>query len=206
MAIRYNGERMDAKYRSQLGRIDEPLPGNTGRVKAIEGGDDFLLFEINLEWMVRFPRNEVTGKAFQRETRFLARFKNLSPVTVPDYRHFGDGFGAYPKIQGRLLTHELFQVLFKPERESAGRQLGGFLSAIHTFPVDEAREMGMATTRPPEHISLTTSRPCCHQPPEENPLAVWRRCSQRHFAAGSFMAIFICPITSSTIRKTANWG
>lgn len=135
---------MHKKHQLLLDLIRELFPTTIERVEVIEDGDDFLLFEVNSGWMVRFPRNEATRKAFQRETRFLASFKNLSPVPVPDYRHVGDDFDAYPKIQGRPLTFELFQALSMSERESTGRQLGAFLSAIHAFPVDEAREMGMA--------------------------------------------------------------
>lgn len=136
---------MEQKYRKQLNRVHELFPDIAGRVEACEGGDDFLILDVDSEWMVRFPRNEVAQAAFQSEVQFLARFKELSPLPVPDYRHVGDDFGAYPKIEGQPLSFELFQALSVQERETIGRRLALFLFAIHNFPVDEAREIGVTT-------------------------------------------------------------
>jgi len=134
---------MDEVYRSYLDRIQKVFPSSITQVDIHDGGDDFLVFEINSEWMFRFPRNEVSQKAFEQETQFLASFKPLSPLPIPDYRYTGDGFAGYAKIHGRHLSDELFQGFSSDIREKVAKQLGRFLSALHNFPLEEANEIGL---------------------------------------------------------------
>lgn len=165
---------MEQQYRKQLDRVHKLFPTSAGQVKVLEGGDDFLILEVNSGWMVRFPRNEATRTAFQREIQFLTRFKDLSPLPVPDYRHVGGDFGAYPKIQGRPLSFELFQAFSDEKRQAIGRQLASFLSAIHNFPLDEARKIGVT--------------------------AAW---DGAHQAAGDHFLKHVAPLLSPTARRNA---
>lgn len=112
-------------------------------VTTHDKGDDFFVVEINHEWMFRFPRNEISRKALEVEKAFLARFKAISPLPVPDHQYMGDDFVGYPKINGALLDVELFQSLSSQGRERIARQLGEFFSAVHNFPVDEAKRIGL---------------------------------------------------------------
>jgi len=132
---------MDEGYRSYLDRIQKVFPLSITQVDIHDGGDDFLVFEINSEWMFRFPRNDVSQKAFEQEMQFLARFKPLSPLPIPDYQYTGDGFAGYAKIHGRHLSDELFQGFSSDIREKVAEQLGRFLSALHNFPLEEANEI-----------------------------------------------------------------
>jgi len=134
---------MDEGYRSYLDRIQKVFPLSITQVDIHDGGDDFLVFEINSEWMFRFPRNEVSQKAFEQEMQFLARFKPLSPLPIPDYQYTGDGFAGYAKIHGRHLSDELFQGFSSDIREKVAEQLGRFLSTLHNFPLEEADEIGL---------------------------------------------------------------
>jgi len=123
--------------------IQSVFPHEIARTIVHDGGDDFLVIEVNGEWMFRFPRNDVSRKALAMEKAFLARFKSTSPLPVPDHRYIENDFVGYPKIQGALLTIELFQGLSKQSREWIAQQMGSFLSAVHTFPVDEAKRLGV---------------------------------------------------------------
>jgi aminoglycoside 2''-phosphotransferase len=134
---------MTQTYQAQLEVINEILASDIGEVKVNEGGDDFLIFEAGSDWIFRFSRNDVTQEALQREVTFLSRLKDISPLAVPEYRYVGDNFGGYPKIQGVPFTSDLFQDFSTTTRERIGRQLAMFLSAIHSFPVDEAFEIGV---------------------------------------------------------------
>jgi len=134
---------MEEGYQTYLDLIKEVFPFRIMQVDLHDGGDDFLVFEINSEWMFRFPRNNVSRKTFEKETQFLARFKPLSPLSTPYYQYVGDGFAGYRKIQGRHLSDELFQGFAKSIREKIARQFGSFLSALHKFPLDEAAEIGL---------------------------------------------------------------
>ena len=132
---------MDIKaYEDQIRNV---YPFHIRSVKIHEGGDDFLVFEINSEWIFRFPRNEVSRITCEMEMQFLARFKLLSPLPIPDYQYIGDGFAGYAKIRGRQLSNELFQELSTDTRETIAEQLGSFLSVLHKYSLGEADELGL---------------------------------------------------------------
>ncbi len=135
--------KMDIRTHKHLVTIESIVPFEIFSVLTHEHGDDFLVLEINDEWMFRFPRNEISQKALQVEKEFLARFKTISPLPVPDHQYSGDDFVGYPKINGMLLDLELFQSLSKETQARIAQQIGQFHSATHTFPVDEARHMGV---------------------------------------------------------------
>jgi aminoglycoside 2''-phosphotransferase len=134
---------MDIKIQKHLETLKNIVPFEISSVILHEGGDDFRVLEINGEWMFRFPRNEISRKALQVEKGFLARFKAISPLPVPDHKYSGDDFVGYPKITGALLDAEVFQSLSKKGLARIARQMGQFLSAVHTFPVDKAKHLGV---------------------------------------------------------------
>jgi aminoglycoside 2''-phosphotransferase len=127
----------------QITAIKNIFPADISNVTTHNNGDDFFVVEINHEWMFRFPRQEIASKALQVEKAFLAKFKAISPLPVPDHQYIENDFVGYPKIQGALLTVELFQDISKQSRERIARQIGQFLSAVHNFPVDEAKRIGV---------------------------------------------------------------
>lgn len=134
---------MTDTLKKQITAIKNIFPSNISSVTLHDNGDDFLVVEINHEWMFRFPRNEVSRKALEVEKAFLVAFKANSPLPVPDHKYSGNDFVGYPKIRGVLLTVGLFQSLSKRSRERIARQIGHFLSAVHLFPVDEAKRIGL---------------------------------------------------------------
>jgi len=108
-----------------------------------DGGDDFLIVEVNQTWMFRFPRNQLSRKAMEIETNFLNEFAAVSPLPVPARSFIDQDFIGYKKIQGEQLTFEVFADLSKVVRKRIAQQLGQFLSAIHNFPVDKASDLGI---------------------------------------------------------------
>jgi len=134
---------MDRDIQKYIERIKKVISFEINKIDIHDGGDDFLVFEINSEWMFRFPRNDISQKALEKEMQFLARLKPLSPLPTPDYQYSGDGFAGYTKIHGKHLSDELFQGFSGDVREKVAEQLGSFLSALHNFPLNEADELGL---------------------------------------------------------------
>jgi len=128
---------------SYLQPIKELLPLEIEAFSLHRGGDDFVLIEVNGVWMFRFPRNEPSRKAMEIETRFLEEFDTISPLPVPARSYLGKDFVGYRKIQGEPLSLEYFSGLPKPIHDRIAGQLGGFLSAIHKFPLEEAVSIGI---------------------------------------------------------------
>lgn len=165
---------MDSPYQSQLEAIKQAFPDQIQELAVIEGGEDFLIFEVNGEWMFRFARNDISRQAFQRELRFLTRFEDLAPIRVPHYQHVGHDFGAYRKIHGRPLSVEFFGTLSSTARSTIGRQLADFLSAIHNFPLAEAKSIGIP--------------------------AAW---NGLHHANGEYFLAHVAPLLTATARQHA---
>jgi aminoglycoside 2''-phosphotransferase len=109
----------------------------------IHGGDDFAVVEVNQAWMFRFPLNEAARKALCCEIGFLPPFAERAPLPVPKYTYIGKGFAGYQKIEGILLTSDLLRTLDPETRQAIAKQTGEFLSALHTFPLEEARKIGL---------------------------------------------------------------
>jgi aminoglycoside 2''-phosphotransferase len=136
-------ERMTSEIQRHLETIKRVLPFDITEVSIHDSGDDFLVIEINAGWMFRFPRQAIAAKAMEVEKVFLCKFKETSPLPVPDYRYAGEYFAGYPKIHGEVLSPEIFQGLSPTTRDQIARQIGEFLSAVHNFPVDEAKRIGL---------------------------------------------------------------
>jgi len=134
---------MDREIQAYIDKIRAVIPFEISSVKVHDGGDDFLVFELNFEWMFRFPRNDISQKALEKEMQFLAKFKSLSPLPIPNYQYVEDGFAGYAKVCGRHLSDELFQGFSSDIRKKVTEQLGLFLSALHNFSLEEANEIGL---------------------------------------------------------------
>ena len=136
-------EKIETQIPDYLKTIRKVFPSEITASKLHDHGDDFLVIEVNDEWMFRFPRNEITSRTFMIEKVFLSRFTPISPLPVPDYLYEGDGFGGYRKIRGSLLTTDVFGNLSRRIKDRIAQQLGQFLSVVHKFPVDEAARIGV---------------------------------------------------------------
>jgi aminoglycoside 2''-phosphotransferase len=134
---------LNEAFQTYIEKIKQIFPHNIAETFVHDDGDDFLVIEVNNEWMFRFPRQEFSRKAFAVEKAFLSKFNPISPLPVPDYQYRGDDFGGYQKIHGSPLSIDLFQNLSESTQERIARQLGQFLSTIHNFPMDEAKRIGL---------------------------------------------------------------
>jgi len=134
---------METVFQTYIEQIRKIIPSPINHVEVHEGGDDFLVFEVNSEWMFRFPRNLTSQQAFEKEIQFLSMFNSMSPLQIPDYRYHGDGFAGYLKVPGTPLSIELFQTFSESSREKLAAQFGSFLSILHNFPVKDATGIGI---------------------------------------------------------------
>ena len=77
------------------------------RIEPILGGWASWTFDLDGEWIVRFPRNETIARCAERELRILPWLNERVSFAVPVPTHVGRWndrpFFAYPKIAGRAL-------------------------------------------------------------------------------------------------------
>ena len=77
--------------------------------------------------------------------QLLNSFSKNSPLKVPKYDFIGKSmvFGGYKLIEGRELTKTAFGKLSKLQKKSCAKKLGEFLTALHNFPISEAKKIGL---------------------------------------------------------------
>ena len=115
--------------------VEELFPQLRPRtVVAIEEGWDSLVLEVNGEWIVRLPRREQVREWLGTEIRVLPELAPMLPVPIPRFEHVTEAGVAYRKLPGAPIDDP---------RPALGHQAGRFLAALHAFPVERARKLGV---------------------------------------------------------------
>lgn len=119
------------------------LPIHTAQ-PATEGFDSDAVI-VNDAWVFRFPRRPDVAAQLAVEQALLPALTVRLPIAIP---HFEIAVGAgddtlpfvgYRLLPGTQLRGEHVQTLPQAQHNALAAQLGAFLSALHTFPVDQAR-------------------------------------------------------------------
>jgi aminoglycoside phosphotransferase (APT) family kinase protein len=103
-------------------------------LEVVEEGWDSLVLEIGGAWIVRVPRRDEVRVTLATEARLLPELAPTLPAPVPRFEHVSVGAVAYHKLPGRPID---------PARPALGEQIGRFLGALHSFPVERARALGV---------------------------------------------------------------
>jgi aminoglycoside phosphotransferase (APT) family kinase protein len=112
-------------------------------VRTIDDGWDSLVLEVDGEYVFRFPRRPAVEEWVERETRLLPALAEVLPVAVPRFEfvaHNGLLCVGYRKLVGGPASADL--------DERAGEDLARFLAALHGFPVERARSLGVPFYEP----------------------------------------------------------
>lgn len=107
-------------------------------VRIVEDGWDSLVLELDGEWILRFPRRPEVEQRVEREIALLPALAATLPVEVPHFElvtRNGVVCVGYRKLAGSPASWGL--------GERTGEDLGTFLSALHRFPVERARAIGV---------------------------------------------------------------
>jgi aminoglycoside 2''-phosphotransferase len=131
------------EVRKGLSTFAEMLSSPITSILIHDRGHDFLVIEINQEWMVRFPRAPSKRAALEREKLFLSGFCPQSPLPVPQYAMGLEDIGAYRKIPGAKLSRSKLLALPQDIQESLAAQVGEFLYALHSYALPELARKSM---------------------------------------------------------------
>lgn len=116
-------------------------------IEIFDDGWDYVVYVIEGKEAFRFPRRNDYAKTLPRETAFLDIFSFQSPILVPKLalRYLSDrkpyvSYTFIPGVQFKKIISETFS-----ERELLGvsKQLGNFLTVLHSFPADKAKRLGI---------------------------------------------------------------
>ena len=107
-------------------------------------GWDNVVVLINHEIVFRFPRRPDAARQLEIETRLLPELRKYVTLPIPYPEFVAHDFAGYRLIPGEPLTKELFQEVCSPEViRHLARQIGQFLSELHSFPLTRAIELGV---------------------------------------------------------------
>ena len=109
--------------------VERHLALEIDAVRRIDDGWDYIVFEVNGEWIVRVPRRADVREWFRGEAVLLEVLAEALPVRVPEPVAIEDrdlSFMVYRKLEGEPLTSAL-----TPRHTSLARELGAFLAALH---------------------------------------------------------------------------
>lgn len=111
------------------------------RLQVLGVGWDNTAYQVNEEWVFRFPRRELGARLTERETRILPRLAPHLPLPVPNPVFVGKPAGDYPYVFAgyRLIPGQTACRVGWSEaaRFACARPLAGFLRALHGMGVDD---------------------------------------------------------------------
>lgn len=116
-------------------------------VRWLGEGYDSVAFEVGNEWVFRFPKRGDVEQQLLLEMRLMPVLAGYSPLRVPVFRFrgvptqlFPRHFGGYPKLPG-VPAIGLDPAVLPLDRLAPS--LATFLSWLHTFPPEQAAELGV---------------------------------------------------------------
>jgi aminoglycoside phosphotransferase (APT) family kinase protein len=128
---------MDADLATTLIETQFPELAPASATLLGEGFDSYA-FEVNGAWIFRFAKREEVMEQYQIEARLLPALAPRLPLRVPLFTFQGPSFVGYRKLEGtpgiRLPNLSLLPL---------APLLGRFLRALHSFPQDEAKRLGV---------------------------------------------------------------
>jgi aminoglycoside phosphotransferase (APT) family kinase protein len=114
-------------------------------VELLDEGWDFQVFEVDERWLFRFPKRKTSVAKLNTECKLLPGLGEWVSLPVPNYEYFCESpesssrpFAGYRKLPG--IGGDTSKMV---DRHGVARQLGIFLTRLHTYPVDKAREAGV---------------------------------------------------------------
>ena len=143
--------------------IEACFPGFRVRSTAyLAEGWSSTVWEVNDEYVFRFPKRPEIAPGLRKETRLLPVLAPALPLPVPQFEYVWEGgaphqgvFVGYRKIAGTELLPEHLGAgstttapCSSATSDTIAGALGGFLTALHRFPLQEALAAGIAEGSP----------------------------------------------------------
>ncbi|MDP4011915.1 MAG: phosphotransferase [Candidatus Roizmanbacteria bacterium] len=119
---------------------------NDNEITWYDDGWDFIVAVIDAK-AFRFPRRKEYECKFPTEVTFVQKFVARSPISIPDLILHKDEnigyFASYTFLPGVPFKSDIAKTFTQENKLIIARKLGQFLTAVHSFPIDEAKEIGI---------------------------------------------------------------
>lgn len=111
-------------------------------------GWDHVIGVVENEIAYRFPRREDYLKKLPIEVKFIQLIIDKLPLSIPNLKLETDRensfvYATYQYITGEQLSRNIFQELSENEQKNIAQQVGFFLSTLHSFDINKAKEIGI---------------------------------------------------------------
>lgn len=121
---------------------------NTDRIQIFDDGWDYVVFVIDGQKAIRFPRRSDYVKKLPVEVSFLNHFGNQFPVSVPKLvlkadEKTGMPYVTYDFIPGVQFKKNVSDAFSKGELHQIANQIGSFLHVLHSLPTEETKRLGV---------------------------------------------------------------
>lgn len=121
-------------------------------VRYLAEGWDSTVFEVNGSLIFRFPKRADVAAQLERERRLLPALAPSLPAPIPVFRYVVTrgpaapfGFAGYATLPGEQLSSVTLSASAVARLMD---DLGRFLAALHRFPVERARALGVLSEHP----------------------------------------------------------
>ncbi|WP_411504214.1 phosphotransferase family protein [Brevibacillus centrosporus] len=116
---------------------------STESISVNESGWSNLVIIVGGRMVFRFPRTDSAKRTLQIEQRILPALRPTLPIPIPHFVYESSPtdeipYVAYPLIQGDPLMPVTLRSILKFQQERLACQLGEFLTALHSFPLEKA--------------------------------------------------------------------
>ncbi|WP_163103279.1 phosphotransferase [Peribacillus alkalitolerans] len=114
-------------------------------LRLLGKGYDNTVFDVDDTYVFRFPRRDIAVKLLETEAKVLPKFRNSVLLPYPEPKFFGkpEGDFPYPFLGYKKVFGELPRQLDVSQRIQSAEPLAHFLKSIHSFPIEEARKLGV---------------------------------------------------------------
>lgn len=145
MSVEENNRAL-ASYRAAIAEKFPALALDS--LEYLSEGWESVAVVVNSELIFRFPKRALTQQSLRTEIRLLPELAKYLPLPIPQFQYIGDlpgkhvpfTFVGYPMIKGATLEEWPVEVC----NENWWKvPLAEFLTALHAFPVERARKLGV---------------------------------------------------------------
>lgn len=130
-----------------------PRFGNIAPIRVLGDGFCSVVIETAEGHVFRVAKNPAAMAAYAKELRLLPALSACISTAIPHPRWYAEPSDDFPygvighvKLPGKPLVPEL---LSSTNVKSIASDIADFLLDLHRFPVDEARELGLAESEDP---------------------------------------------------------
>lgn len=136
--------------------LEKELPQIQVRtISLLDNGWDNVAFDINGEYIFRFPKSG--GAYFDIELSVLKALRGKTAIAIPDVQFLGKSvkYMGYKKLLGCDLTPEFYRDMTNQQRQKLSHDYAQFAWEVHNaISIDRAKDLGIKKEDYDKHLPI----------------------------------------------------